>query len=122
MIKLWNRAQVDLEIQKNQSLDNKKLPDEVFLAAKDAIDILDKYYGSKRDPEKDLGGVIYICNTKEEHKSLLDKYGTTEDMVEFTDIIIVNENQLEKQRYQWFQKLYIISNDYSLVIIYKDDI
>ena len=127
MIKLWNSSQVNLLKQLNPLLVDRKLPEEIICAVKDTIDILDQFYGSDRDPDKELGG--YICiqengiiSESEDYNKLLAKYGTSVEMAEFTEPIKIHSDESDKlkQEYQWYLQVYILSSDFTLTIIYKD--
>ncbi|SHI41529.1 hypothetical protein [Parasporobacterium paucivorans] len=127
MIKLWNGSQVDLLEQVNPLFGGRIIPREVIAAAKETIGILDEYYGSDRDPEEDLGGYVCICeqgiiSESEEYKSLLAKYGTSVEMAEFTEPILVPKNKAEQsgRECQWYRQLFILSSDFAVTMIYKD--
>lgn len=125
MIKIWNSNQLDLLEQKNQSLSDDKIPEEVIATVRNTLSILDDAYGRNRDPEKDLGGFVCIYEKEiiskcKEYRSLLDKYGTSVEMAEVIQPIIVKENSRENQRYCWYYQLFILSSDYTLTIVYKD--
>lgn len=127
MIKIWNGSQVNLLEQINPLLGDEKLPLEVIMTVKDMVEILDQNYGDGRHPEIDLGGSVCIleqgtiseCN---DYANLLDKYKTSVDMSEFTDLIEINTGDQVKSevRYGWYLQVYILSSDYTLSIIYKD--
>jgi hypothetical protein len=124
MIKIWTEQQVDF-LEENQLIYNGKIPEEVILALRNTVSILDEAYGRDRDPDQDLGGYACIIDDKvigecKEYQDLLIKYGLSEDIAEFTDPIMTKDNGLENNRYQWYMRLFVLSSDYSIMIIYKD--
>lgn len=127
MIKLWNSQQGELLEEINEYL-LLKLPSKVIQEAKALVGILDEFYGASRHPEYDLGGKVYILekgtrNDSVEYKELLQAHNTTEEMTEYTDIITEETTcvvDVEKT-YIWYTQLFILSSDYSIAIIYKDE-
>ncbi|NLK73717.1 MAG: hypothetical protein GX288_00305 [Clostridiales bacterium] len=117
MIKLWNGSQVDILKQVNPLMGVNQLPEEVINEVEETINILDRHYGDNRHPEKDLGG--YLCiqpngliGDCQEYYELLDMYGTTSDMAEFKESIIVHRDSDIEEAEEWYIQLFIISNDY----------
>lgn len=125
MIKLWNGSQVDILKQVNPLMGVNQLPEEVISEVEETINILDRYYGDKRDPEKDLGG--YLCikpngliGDFQEYYELLGKYGTTSDMAEFKEPIIVHRDSNIEEAEEWYIQVFIISSDYTLTFVFKE--
>ena len=125
MIRLWNGSQVDLLRQVNHFMGINQLPEEVISEVEETINILDKHYGDNRDPEKDLGG--YLCIQPnglivdcKEYYELLGKYGTSVEMAEYKEPIIVHRDSNIEEASEWYIQLFIISNDYTLTFVFKE--
>ncbi|NLZ82491.1 MAG: hypothetical protein GX915_02370 [Clostridiales bacterium] len=124
MIKLWNSSQVDILKQVNPFMGIYQLPEEVISEVEETINILDSHYGDNRHPEKDLGGFLCIQPNGlivdcQEYYELLAKYGTTSDMAEFKEPIIIHRDSNIEDTEEWYIQLFIISSDYTLTFVFK---
>ena len=82
-----------------------------------SVEILDEYYGSERDIEKDMGGYVVVFYGKmkeveEQSTKHLEGYHLREDDYEFEDIY---ETGTGGKRVVF--RLYLCSSDYSLLLI-----
>lgn len=80
---------------------------------------LNSYYGSKRNPDTQLGGwvAVFIADTlaviQKEYKQFLREYSLNPNLAEIREIITGCENNV-----YWVIELYIVSSDYSYVLIF----
>ena len=80
------------------------------------ISILDSAYRADRDAEADLGGFVYLFPSIKDYQVYIEKikeyHHMTGIIAEFTDILSENE------RFQIVSETYILSSDYSIVMVY----
>lgn len=93
------------------------LPTQIWERLKERIETLEQCYGADRDLEADLGGYAVIFpsmsqNEQEEYRNILEKYHAKENEYEYRDIISVEDGQ------EWVEELFILSADYSIIMIY----
>ncbi len=82
-----------------------------------SVEILDEYYGSERDIEKDMGGYVVVFygepeEVEEQSGKHLEGYHLREDDYEFEDIY---ETETGGKRVVF--RLYLCSSDYSVLVI-----
>lgn len=113
--KFWTRGQIpELKEFAKQNV----LPQKVVDVAESNIEILDKYYGAERNVDNDDGG--YICMIVPKHgksaetlcKDVLKKYQMGQKDFEFHDFICDDGNN------KWYLDLFLVTNDYGIVLIY----
>ena len=87
---------------------------EVMSSIENNINILSENYGDKRNSDRNLGGYLLLF-TSTKDKELLnviyERYGINQEYAEFEDVLAVNEKM------KWISRLFIISSDYSVVIV-----
>lgn len=113
--RIWTKAQLQKlsELRKEH-----RIPQCVMNEVERVVQILDCYYGEKRDVDNDDGG--YIClilsenaeEVRREYLKILKQYNLDEDMAEFEDILC-SDGEIE-----WYSDLFIVCNDYGVTIIY----
>ena len=95
----------------------KTLPIKVVEAIKDSLVILDEAYGAKRNIEGDLGGFILVIENKKDIEAVkkmnLDIY---KDIPEYVDKMLISSEEM------WVKALFLLSNDYAVVIVGKESI
>ena len=82
-----------------------------------SVEILDEYYGSERDIEKDMGGYVVVFygepeEVEEQSGKHLEGYHLREDDYEFEDIY---ETETGGKRVVF--RLYLCCSDYSVLVI-----
>lgn len=113
--RIWTRTQYGKlsELQKKY-----RIPEEVIADIHRVVDILDKYYDPDRDVDREDGGYVFLILPESEeeltllYRSILRKYNLQIENAELKDIIYDDEIL------QWHSDLYLVSNDYSLNIVY----
>lgn len=117
--RIWTRTQNG----KLSELQNKyRIPEEVIVEIHRVVDILDTSYGSDREVDRDDGGYVFLIlqESEEELTSLymeiLRKYNLMIENAEFKDLIY------DAGMIQWHSDLYLVSNDYSITIVYTTEI
>ena len=82
----------------------------------ETIRILDSAYRSDRDAEADLGGFVYFFPSIKDYERYVgrikDYHHMTGLITEFTDVLS------EKEGFQMVSETYILSSDYSIVLVY----
>lgn len=93
------------------------LPIEVQEEIKELLVILDSEYGADRDVDKDLGGFVALIEVKQDFELLRQDYylDITEQKPEWMMTIETGVGE------QWLQALFVISNDYSIVLVGAKD-
>ena len=95
-----------------------RIPDEVEEGIQNILKILDSFYGSEREVDKDYGGCVYVIipdknkDISAEYRNILDRYKVKKENSEFNDIIF------EKDNLCWHSDLYIPSCEYGITIVY----
>lgn len=94
---------------------NHILSERVLASLFDKVALLDEYYGSARDLQKDLGGYCVVFPTIEDctesYRPLLDKHYIQNEMYEY-------RKEHTDGDCCWIEELYMISSDYGLVLFY----
>lgn len=114
--RIWTRTQYGKlsELQKKY-----RLPEEVITEIHRVVEILDTYYDSERDVDRDDGGYVLLMLPESEeglaslYMDTLRKYNLQVENAEFKDLIYVDENV------QWQSDLFLVSNDYGITMIYS---
>ena len=82
---------------------------------RDKVAVLDGYYGSTRDLQKDLGGYCVIFPTIEDwaksYQTVIDKHYIQEELYEYREEHTHGSDC-------WIEELYMISSDYGIVLFY----
>ncbi len=93
------------------------LEDEVIIYTKDILTILDEEYGTYRDIDKDLGGYIATVENEMDMKTLkkLTNLDIKANIPEWIEEISCNNGA------NWRAILFIMSCDYSVQILTKND-
>lgn len=92
------------------------LPQNIIEAIKEDVTILDEYYGSNRDIDKDLGGYVVVVEAEEDIEELQkEKLKIYTEIAEYVD-------KLEFEGEEWVKALFVLSSDFSIVVIGKDKI
>lgn len=111
--RIWTRAQYDKlsELQKKH-----QIPEEVIEEIHRVVDMLDRYYGSDRDVDRDDGGYLFLTTESIEagrcFKELLDQYHVRAEDAELDDTLCIRDGTA------WKSALYLVSNDYGITFIY----
>ena len=98
------------------------IPEAVVEEVHGAVDVLDTYYGSERDVDKDDGGCVFLILSEPEdrldglYSEILEKYHMRKDDAEFRCIVWQGE------KVRWHSDLFIASNDYGIQIVYCTEI
>ncbi|WP_125142161.1 hypothetical protein [Clostridium transplantifaecale] len=92
------------------------IPEKVCGLLHERVKTFDSYYGAHRDLEKDLGGYCAVFPTMQvtdnnTYSNLLKKHFIRLEDWEYQDYIVCDKSI-------WCEELYILSSDYSLIIIY----
>lgn len=88
---------------------------EVMSSIENNINILSENYGDNRDSDRNLGGYLLLfTSTKDEEllNVIYERYGINQEYAEFDDVLAENEKM------QWTSRLFIISSDYGVVIVF----
>lgn len=92
---------------------SERVPGKVLAQVLLKAEILDNYYGTERDIEKDMGGFCMIIPELEEranvYQELFKKYGLQEELYEYRDIIVGEEKD-------WIEELFLVGTEYGIVI------
>lgn len=95
----------------------KTLPIKVVEAIRDSLVILDEVYGAERNIERDLGGFVLIIENEKDIEAVkrmnLDIY---KDIPEYVDKVLISLEEV------WIKVLFLLSNDYTVVIVGKESI
>ena len=105
MINLWKKDDLNLLSE---------YPKEVFENVDNIITILDESYGDNRKSTDD-GGYICIVETLEEGIKVKDEI-LKGLLYEFSDLIYKDEEMV------YHSTLYMLSNDYSLLVVTKNEL
>lgn len=95
-----------------------RIPQYVIDEVERIVQILDCYYGEKRDVDNDDGGYVCLISSenvgtvRSEYLKILKQYNLDEDMAEFEDILY-SDGKIE-----WHSDLFLVCNDYGVTIIY----
>lgn len=92
------------------------LPEVIIEAIKEDATILDEYYGSNRDVNTDLGGYVAVIEIEEDIEELKN-----ERLNIYTEIAEYVDN-LDVKGEEWVKVLFVLSSDFSIVVIGKDEI
>ena len=92
------------------------LPEAIIKVVKGDITILDECYGSNRDANKDLGGYVVVVETEEDIEGL-----EKENLKIYTEIAEYVDN-LNVGGEEWVKVLFILSSDFSIVVMGKEEI
>lgn len=93
----------------------KMLPIKVIEAVRDSLVVLDETYGAERDIEQDLGGFIAIIQNEKDIEMLKAmKLDIHRDIPEYVEKILISVEEL------WVKILFLLSNDYAIVVIGKE--
>lgn len=109
--------QMEIFIDSNELI----LPPQVLKRIMQVVETLDECYGDDRDIEASLGGYAVIfssmdASAREERKNIFQKYHIQENEYEYCDLIISCNNL------QWMEKLFILSSDFNILMIYPKPI
>ena len=97
---------------KEQLKQLKEYPIEVINRIFEAIEILDNNYGANRNVDSDLGGYILIAENIVDIEIL--KQDKLRGLIpEYTDIIECSEGV------GWTSSLFLLSNDFSIVVMHR---
>lgn len=94
------------------------LPIEVEDAVKELLEILDNEYGEERDVDKDLGGFVAVIESEQDFQILKQEHylDVKEQEPEWIINTVTNKKEI------WKQALFVMSSDYSIVVVGVEDI
>ena len=91
------------------------LSERVLTSLYDKVALLDEYYGSARNLQKDLGGYCVVFPTIEDctesYQTVLDKHYIQKELYEY-------RKEHTDGDCCWIEELYMISSDYGIVLFY----
>lgn len=104
-------------IGKVKELDKvKHLPMNVVKKIDELVQVLDNEYGFERDVDRDLGGYVAVVEQGADIEQLKESNLDIEaEIPEWVDEVVVEGNVV------WAVALFILSNDYSIVVISRVD-
>lgn len=79
---------------------------EVLTECKSYLEILDAEYGADRDIDRDYGGYVILADSKASDEQIKEVFDYTQYLCEF-----------EKKQEAFTTRLYLVSQDYGVVII-----
>lgn len=112
----WTKSQMN---EVNVLCDQCGAPDAVRKETERILGILDNVYGDLRDVQRDDGGFILFCTEpvgENDLKEVLEKYHVRSDEIEYEDFIYNRTGVI------WTVRLYIITNDYGITIIFPKEV
>lgn len=94
------------------------VPLAIWESLDEKLKILDKFYGNDRNLDDDMGGycvVFHPCSPMDwnEYTDILSKYRLRQGDWEYR-----KENVDKNSLKTWIEELYLISNDYGIIIFY----
>ena len=87
---------------------------------KQAVQILNKYYGDKRDPVADLGGYVLYLDCQSKWLEVEREYHLDELPPEHIEAI--ENDSLDQVNHRYYEVLYILSSDYAIYAFMDEEI
>jgi hypothetical protein len=100
--------------------EGKSLPKLIKMVIDEQLDILDTEYGADRDQYSSDGGYVVIVESEEDLREIEERHGVyingeeEPSIAEYVEELVTDNNT-------YLQMLFLLSNDYGLVVIIEKD-